>query len=180
LAAQLDARGRIERRDPGSPRQDLWEDYDVELLYKFYQTFYAAVRPGKASREPLSYWLRSMSPLVKANPEEVDTHLLLALNYSKQTSNNKVRALLLHKRAHVRLCSRTFWAASDSPTTAQLTRGVTDLVVLGTDSIASCRLINFIAVNQSYGVVMARAMLEECAEILVENAIQRGFIAGCK
>lgn len=35
-------------------------------------------------------------------------------------------------------------------------------------------MITFLSVSALYGVVMARALIEEATEILVENAIARG------
>ena len=73
---------------------DLWEDFDVELLYKFYNNFLVVAHPDKGDREPLSDWLKYLSPQARHNPEVEDFHILLALNYPRQPSNltMKVRA----------------------------------------------------------------------------------------
>ena len=47
---------------------DLWEDFDVELLYKFYNNFLVVAHPDKADREPLSDWLKYLSPSVRSPP----------------------------------------------------------------------------------------------------------------
>jgi hypothetical protein len=66
---------------------DLWEDFDAQLLYKFYQNHYVLSYPDKAEREPLSKWLQLLSDDSRDDPSIEDFHVLLALQYPYKTGS---------------------------------------------------------------------------------------------
>lgn len=127
----------------------MFEDFDVELMYKFYNNFLAVAHPDKADREPLSDWLKYLSPQARDNPELEDFHILLALNYPRAQSALNMKPNILGG------------------------------LVFKFNTNTNSGLLTFLSVAPQYGVVMAKALVEEATEILVENAMSRGHIAGC-
>jgi hypothetical protein len=109
---------------------DLWEDFDVELLYKFYNNFLVVAHPDKGDREPLSDWLKLLSPQVRDNPETEDFHILLALNYPRTASMS----------------------------TVNMKPNILGGLVFKFSSNTNCGLITFLSVAPQYGVVMAKAL----------------------
>lgn len=130
---------------------DLWEDFDAQLLYKFYQNFYVKNFPDKAQREPLSTWLNLLSVENRDDPSIEDFHVLVALQHptsstTKTPSSNILGGLMF-----------TYYTTN------------------------SCGLLSYISVPSNVGSdeLMARNLIEEATVNLNENATLRGHIAGC-
>lgn len=136
---------------------DLWEDFDAQLLYKFYQNSYAAQFPDRADREPLSTWLQLLSDESRDSLAIEDFHVLLAIEYpilsgstaaTKLTTTNILGGLIF-----------TYYPSTSI--------GLLSYMTLSTNSEV---------VNAN---IMAKSLLEEAAVNLHENAALRGHIAGC-
>jgi hypothetical protein len=130
---------------------DLWEDFDAQLLYKFYQNFYASSFPDKADREPLSKWLQLLSDENRENPSIEDFHVILAL----MSSRPAVRA-----------------GPGGAPS---ILGGVT----FSFSTSISCGLMTYLSVPKQSAELMVRNLIDEATVAVNENAVLRGHIAGC-
>lgn len=133
---------------------DLREDYDVRLLYSFYQNFMVPSFPSKDDRVPLSQWIQFLSS--DDNPFFEDFHVLLALDYPVSSPNlsNKISEPII-----LGGCSFSYFAGSN------------------------CGFISYVVVNTKQpnmnSKLVMRSFIEEAVEVLDQNAIERGHIAGC-
>jgi GNAT superfamily N-acetyltransferase len=136
---------------------DLWEDFDAQLLYKFYQNSYATQFPDRADREPLSTWLQLLSDESRDSLSVEDFHVLLAIEYP--------------------MLSGSGTSTATKTTTTNILGGLIFTYYPAT----SCGLLSYMTMNagDSNRELMARSLLDEAAVNLHENAALRGHIAGC-
>lgn len=136
---------------------DLWEDFDAQLLYKFYQNSYATQFPDRADREPLSVWLQLLSDASRDSLSIEDFHVLLAIEYPILVGSS---------------------AATMKTTTTNILGGLIFTYYPST----SCGLLSYMTLpstDASTRELMAKSLLDEAAVNLHENAALRGHIAGC-
>lgn len=130
---------------------DLWEDFDAQLLYKFYQNFYVAAFPDKAEREPLSKWLQLLSDESRENPSVEDFHVILALMTARQSGRSGPGGV----------------------------PSILGGVVFNFSTTISCGLLTYLSVPKQSNELMVRNLIEEATVAVNENAVLRGHIAGC-
>lgn len=135
---------------------DLWEDFDAQLLYKFYQNSYASHFPDRAQREPLSTWLQLLSDESRDSLTIEDFHVLLAIEYPILSGST---------------------AAATKTTTTNILGGL----IFTYYPTTSCGLLSYMTLSSDVAnpALMAKSLLEEAAVNLHENAAVRGHIAGC-
>lgn len=135
---------------------DLWEDFDAQLLYKFYQNSYATQFPDRADREPLSTWLQLLSVESRDSLAIEDFHVLLAIEYP-------------------------ILSGSTVAATKTLTTNILGGLIFTYYPTTSIGLLSYMTLSTDVpnSPIMAKSLLEEAAVNLHENAASRGHIAGC-
>lgn len=135
---------------------DLWEDFDAQLLYKFYQNSYAKHFPDRADRESLSTWLQLLSDEARDSLSVEDFHVLLAIEYP-------------------------ILSGSTAAATKTLTTNILGGLIFTYYPTNSIGLLSYMTLSTEVpnSPIMAKGLLEEAAVNLHENAALRGHIAGC-
>ncbi|GAM17997.1 hypothetical protein SAMD00019534_011720 [Acytostelium subglobosum LB1] len=129
---------------------DLWDDYDEELLIRFYNELMLPNFPIKNELEPLSNFINALSEERRTNfnPHVAELHVLLALR----------------------------WPTDSSDLQPTIGAGITFEYYPSTN----CGLLSYLVVHRSSrGQGLAGILVERSVELLDRHAKQRGQLAGC-
>ncbi|EGC34343.1 hypothetical protein DICPUDRAFT_98253 [Dictyostelium purpureum] len=101
MIEQIELRERIPLLDlpwdSGKPWTlvDLWEDYDRELLERFYKEIMIPNFPNKYELEPLENWIQAFSSEIRDDPNISDLHILLALRWSDSSTQPIIEGVII-------------------------------------------------------------------------------------
>lgn len=128
---------------------DIWNDYDEELLVKFYEELMVpSYADSKEELEPLENWIRALQTETKDDPNLLDLHVLLAIKWPTSDSEGQT-------------------AVIDGGCVFEYYRDI------------NCGLLSYLVVKPKRSETLFSLLVEQVIDILNDNARSWGHMSGC-
>eukprot|EP01113_Clastostelium_recurvatum_P024616 TRINITY_DN2938_c0_g1_i1.p1 TRINITY_DN2938_c0_g1~~TRINITY_DN2938_c0_g1_i1.p1 ORF type:complete len:1669 (+),score=425.84 TRINITY_DN2938_c0_g1_i1:1354-6360(+) len=132
---------------------DLWEDYDEDLLMRFYKELMIPNFPIKHELEPYETLLQALSDESREDPDISDLHVVLALRWP----SDNISMLATNK--------------------GPIIEGG---IIFEYFPSNNCGLLTYLTVHKNFkGQGLDKALVETALEVLNQNAKVAGYLPGC-